>query len=181
LQITNGNGLAKARRTPATASLSAPAPFEPTGWKTMWLDHFSYNAANYKASASFYMNLLGWKPTYDEGSQHELMIGDIGDIIIRGGNPNEPNFGSAPTSRRARIDHISFGIEPWDTDGVKAALEKRGLRAQIDTSTRDEIHVAAYKSYHTTTPNGFNLQISFVGHDTRLTLPNAVKPKPAEH
>ena len=60
---------------------------------------------------------------------------------------------------------------------MKAELEKRGLRAQIDTSTRDEIHVAAYKSYHTNTPNGFNLQISVVNHDTRLTLPNAVKPK----
>jgi len=179
LQISNGNGLAKARKMPAAATLSTPAPFEPTGSKTMWLDHFSYNAANYKASASFYTNLLGWKETYDEGSQHELMIGEIGDIIIRGGNPNNPNFGAAVPSRRARIDHISFGIAPWDTDGVKAALEKRGLRAQIDTSTRDEIHVAAYKSYHTNTPNNFNLQISFVGHDTRLALPNAVRPKPA--
>jgi hypothetical protein len=42
-----------------------------------------------------------------------------------------------------RIDHISFGISPWDTDGVKAELEKRGLTARIDTSTRDDIHVAA--------------------------------------
>ena len=178
LQIANGNGLAKARRIPPTANLEAPAPFATTGWKTVWLDHFSYNAANYKTSASFYTNLLGWQGTYDEGSQHELMIGDIGDIIIRGGNPNDPNFGTAGApARRARIDHISFGIMPWDTDGVKAELEKRGLRAQIDTSTRDEIHVAAYKSYHTNTPNGFNLQISVVNHDTRLTLPNAVKPK----
>jgi catechol 2,3-dioxygenase-like lactoylglutathione lyase family enzyme len=179
LQISNGNGLARARKTPAAANLAAPAPFQPTGWRTMWLDHFSYNAANYKASASFYTNLLGWKETYDEGSQHELMIGDIGDIIIRGGNPNDPNFGTAAPSRRTRIDHISFGISPWDTDSVKAELEKRGLRAQIDTSTRDEIHVAAYKSYHTNTPDNFNLQISFVGHDTRLTLPTAVKPKAA--
>jgi hypothetical protein len=81
-------------------------------------------------------------------------------------------------ARRARIDHISFGIQPWDTDRVKEELEKRGLRAQVDTSTGDEIHVAAYKSYHTTTPNGFNLQLSAVVHDTRLTLPTAVTPKP---
>jgi len=25
------------------------------------------------------------------------------------------------------IDHISWGIEPWDTAKVKAELEKRGL------------------------------------------------------
>ncbi len=180
LQIANSSGLAKARRTPATARLATPPPFEPTGWKTVWLDHLSLGAANYKASASFYSNLLGWKETYDEGSQHELTIGEVGDIIIRGGNPNDPNFekGGAP-ARSARIDHISFGIEPWDTDGVKAELEKRGLKAQIDTSTRDDIHVAAFKSYHTATPNGYNLQISYVTHDNRLALANAVKPKQA--
>jgi len=109
------------------------------------------------------------------------MIGEVGDIIIRGGNPNDPRFPSAGTSpaRSARIDHISFGITPWDTDGVKAELEKRGLKARVDTSTRDDIHVAAFKSYHTTTPNGYHLQISYVTHDNRLTLANAVKPKAA--
>ena len=50
--------------------------------------------------------------------------------------------------------------------------------ASVDTSTGDEIHVAAFKSYHTATPNGYNLQLSAVTHDTRLTLPNAVRPKP---
>jgi catechol 2,3-dioxygenase-like lactoylglutathione lyase family enzyme len=180
LRIANGNGLSRARRTPADAKLAATAaPFETTGWKTVWLDHLSYSVANYKASASFYTNLLGWNPTYDEGSQHELMIGEVGDMIIRGGNPHNPNFGKAGApARGARIDHISFGISPWDTDGVRAELEKRGLRAQIDTSTRDDIHVAAFKSYHTSTPNGYNLQISYLTHDTRLTLANAVKPKP---
>jgi len=179
LQIGNGGGLAKARKTAPVATLSAPAPFESTGWRTVWLDHLSYGVANYKQSASFYSNLLGWKETYDEGSQHELMIGEVGDIILRGGNPNDPNFGKAAApARAARIDHISFGISPWDTDGVKAELEKRGLRAQIDTSTTDDIHVAAFKSYHTSTANGYNLQVSYVTHENRLVLANAVKPKP---
>ena len=179
LQISNRNGLAKARKTGSTSKLSgAPftEPFAPTGWSTVWLDHISYNAANYKQAASFYTNLLGWQETYDEGSQHELMIGEIGNMIIRGGNPNNP--AAPPPSRRQRIDHISFGIAPWDTDVVKAELEKRGLKARIDTSTKDDIHVAAFKSYHTTTPTGFDLQISYVTHDNRLALPNAVKPKP---
>jgi catechol 2,3-dioxygenase-like lactoylglutathione lyase family enzyme len=191
VQICNGNGLVKQRKAaPAGAKLSEPLPFEPTGWKTIWLDHFSFNASNYKKSASFYTNLLGWTPTYDEGSQNELLMADVGDIIVRGGNPLDPGFGQG-SARRAggSIDHISFGIAPWDTDGVKEALEKRGLRAQIDTSSRhlgpdgtyvpDEIHTAAFKSYHTATPNGFNLQISYVTHDNRLALPNAVKPAPS--
>lgn len=195
LQISNGAG-AKRRASAAKMKIAAAAPFDSTGWKTVWLDHISFSVTNYKESASFYMNLLGWAPTYDEGSQHELMIGDVGDIIIRGGNPLDPAFGrggrgggaaapatpatpATPAARRARIDHISFGLSPWDTDGVKEQLEKRGLRARVDTSTDDEIHVAAFKSYHTTTPNGFDLQLSAVNHDTRLTLPNAVRPRKA--
>ena len=189
LQIGNGQGHAKARRNLSTARLSEPTPFAATGWKTVWLDHFSFNAADYKKSASFYGNLLGWGETYDEGSQHELMIGDSGNIIIRGGN-SLVTGGGKNTGRGAggpRIDHISFGIAPWDTDDVKAQLEKRGLKASIDTSSRhkgpdgtwvpDEIHTAAFKSYHTDTPNGFNLQISYVTHDNRLALANAVNPK----
>ena len=146
---------------------------------TVWLDHLSFRVTNYKETAPFYSNLLGWKETYDEGSQQELLIGEVGDIIIRGGNPNDPNFGkgSGATARSARLDHISFGISPWDTDGVRVELEKRGLRARIDTATQDDIHVAAYKSYHTTTPNGYDLQISYITHEKRLLLANAVKPK----
>jgi catechol 2,3-dioxygenase-like lactoylglutathione lyase family enzyme len=191
LQIGNANGHVKARKAASAAAKPAvQAPFEPTGWKTVWLDHFSYNAADYKKSTSFYTNLLGWKETYDEGSQNECLMGEVGDIIIRGGNPLAPGFAAASAARRdrARIDHISFGIQPWDTDGVRAELEKRGLRAQVDTSSRhrgpdgtwvpDDIHTAQFKSYHTATPNGYNLQISYVTHDNRLALPNAVRPKP---
>ncbi|MEA3247720.1 MAG: hypothetical protein U9Q74_16335, partial [Gemmatimonadota bacterium] len=174
VQVSNGN--ARNRRVgPANAKLAEPLPFESTGWSTVWLDHLSFSVSDYKRSASFYANLLGWKPTYDEGSQHELMIGDVGDVIIRGGNPRSGAF--ARGGGGARIDHISFGITPWDTDGVKAELERRGLRARADTSTGDDIHVAAFKSYHTTTPNGYDLQISYVTHDNRLALPNAVRPR----
>lgn len=189
LQIGNGQGHAKARKAALAARLSEPAPFAPTGWKTVWLDHFSFNAADYKKSASFYQNLLGWAPTYDEGSQHELMIGETGDIIIRGGNSLVPDGGknSGRGAGGPRIGHISLGITPWNTDDVKAQLEKRGLKVTIDTSSRhkgpdgtwvpDEIHTAAFKSYHTETPNGYNLQISYVTHDNRLALANAVNPK----
>jgi catechol 2,3-dioxygenase-like lactoylglutathione lyase family enzyme len=176
LQISNGKGLAGTRMIQARQRLSGPAPFAATGWHTVWLDHMSYNVANYKQVASFYENLLGWKPTYDEGSQNEMQIGEIGDIIVRGGNPNNP----APPApvRREKIDHISWGISPWDTDAVKAALDERGLKARIDTGGKDDIHTSVYKSYHTTSPNGMDVQISFITHDNRQPLLDAVKPKP---
>ena len=68
-------------------------------------------------------------------------------------------------------------IGDWGSAVFRQSAGQRGLRARIDTSTRDDIHVAAFKSYHTTTPNGFDLQISYVTHANRLALANAVKPK----
>ena len=114
------------------------------------------------------------------------MIGDVGDIIIRGGNPLDPGVRPGRTPRAGgRIDHISFGISPWDTDGVKAELEKRGLTQSTRRAHRrrrqgaDEIHVAPFKSYHTHTPNGYNLQISYITHDNRLALPTRSSRRPS--
>jgi catechol 2,3-dioxygenase-like lactoylglutathione lyase family enzyme len=174
LRITNGSR--RRRQGAASGALPAPAPFEPTNWKTVWLDHISFNCPNYKESVAFYQALLGWSPKGDEGSQNECQIGDLGGIIIRGGGPGGRGGGpgatgargdsaggrggGAPPRRMAQIDHISFGIQPWDADQVKAELDKRGLTARADTGGSQDIHVAPYKSYHTTTPNGFDLQIS---------------------
>jgi catechol 2,3-dioxygenase-like lactoylglutathione lyase family enzyme len=185
LQICNDKGLFAARKKPATAHLSQAQPFAPTDWQTVWLDHFSFRVSNYKESASFYANLLGWRRTYDEGTQNELEAGDVGEVLCRGGNPFVPSQMTGP--RKAMIDHISFGITPWDVEAVRMGLESRGLKAQIDTSgahigpdnkiTQDDIYQAAFQSYHTETPNGFNLQISWNSIDKRLALANAVKPK----
>jgi catechol 2,3-dioxygenase-like lactoylglutathione lyase family enzyme len=186
LQISNGNRRNR-RRERNTAKLSAPAPFDSTNWKTVWLDHISFGVSNYKESVAFYSALLGWKPTGDEGSQNECQIGDIGNIIIRGGNPaagggrgggaggssldstgGRGGQAAAP-ARRAQMDHIAFGITPFDPDAVKAELDKRGLSSRPDTGGKGDIHDAAarYKSYHTTTPNGFDLQISNTTEATR--------------
>lgn len=181
VQICNTRGLIQARKTPATAKLEAELPFAPTNWQTIWLDHFSFGAGNYKAKVSFYMNLIGWKGTYDEGSQEEVLMGDVGDALLRGGNPFDPNFGKPPANGKGRqrtpgIDHISFGIQPFDPDAVKEALEKRSLRAQIDTGNTGDIHVTAYKSFHTQTPNQYNLQMSCVTKETRLIGSATMKP-----
>jgi catechol 2,3-dioxygenase-like lactoylglutathione lyase family enzyme len=183
VQIGNSNGLVKARKTPATAKLEVELPFEATNWRTVWLDHFSYVATNYKATVSFYMNLIGWKGTYDEGTQQEVLMGDVGDALIRGGNPFNPDFGKPPAEgkkaapRNVRINHISFGIQPFDPDAVKDALDKRKLRARVDTGNTGDIHQSAYKSFHTGTPNGYDLQISCVTKDTRLIGSVSMQPK----
>ncbi|MCC7415659.1 MAG: glyoxalase [Acidobacteria bacterium] len=178
LQISNGKGLTAARRNgPGGARLSVPAPFEPTGWKTVWLDHLSFSATDYKKNVSFYQQLLHWDPTYDEGSQNELMIGDIGNTIIRGGNRFDPKFGGPGGREGGRIDHISFGIAPWDTARVRAETEKRNLPISVDTSDGAPIETAQFKSYHTRTAMNYNLQYSYNTHDTRLNLAISVNPR----
>lgn len=161
LQISNGNRKNR-RQGSANGKTSMAAPFEPTAWKTVWLDHISFQVSNYKETVAFYTALLGWKPGMDEGSQNQCQIGDVGDIIIRrgGGGNRGGGAGTMPPARRAAMGHIAFGIAGFDPDAVKAELEKRGLTAREDTGGRGDIHTASYKSYHTTTPNGFDLQIS---------------------
>lgn len=167
LQISNGSRRNRRQRA-ANARTSTPAPFEATNWKTVWLDHISFEVSNYKETVAFYTALLGWKPGKDEGSQNQCEIGDVGDIIIRRGFGGNRGAGApAPPARRASMGHIAFGITPFDADQVKAELEKRGLTARMDTGGRGDIHTASYKSYHTTTPNGFDLQISATTRATR--------------
>jgi len=162
LQISNGSRRNR-RQGAASGKTSAPAPFAATAWKTVWLDHLSFEVPNYKESVAFYHALLGWTPGMDEGSQNQVQIGDIGDAIIRRGGGGRGSQGPA----RAGIGHIAFGITPFDADAVKAELEKRGLTARVDTGGRGDIHTASYKSYHTTTPNGYDLQISATARGTR--------------
>jgi catechol 2,3-dioxygenase-like lactoylglutathione lyase family enzyme len=136
----------------------------------MYLDHISYQCSSYKETVAFYEALLGWKGLGDEGSQNETMISpEIGGLLIRSGtrgNAFAPGF-EMPNPRRAVMNHISFGITPFDPDKVWDELCKRGLRARVDTGAVESsppaehnIHTATYKSYHTTTPNNYDLQFS---------------------
>jgi catechol 2,3-dioxygenase-like lactoylglutathione lyase family enzyme len=174
-EITDGKVSPRAKA--ASGKLSTPAPFESTDWKTVWLDHISFECPNYKESVAFYVALLGWAPTFDEGSQNMVDAGDVGGLLIRrgatGGGGRRGADGSTVTPavvlppRPAGIGHISFGIQPWDADKVKAELDKRSLTARADTGNHGDIHNPTYQSYHTTTPNGFDLQISFVTKENR--------------
>ena len=47
LQISNGNRKNR-RQGAASGKTTAPAPFESTSWKTVWLDHISFEVSNYK-------------------------------------------------------------------------------------------------------------------------------------
>jgi catechol 2,3-dioxygenase-like lactoylglutathione lyase family enzyme len=59
------------------------------------------------------------------------------------------------------INHISWGVQPWNTDAVKAELEKRGLNPRPDMVGDN------FKSFHVLDPDGWDLQISNQTKETR--------------
>jgi catechol 2,3-dioxygenase-like lactoylglutathione lyase family enzyme len=150
----------------AAAAPQASAPAAKAPWKTVHLDHISYSVSDYKRSAAFYQSLMGWEIANDNGeNQATLKVGNIGEIIIR--NQRRPAAaGAAAAAAPAAagqperppitgvINHVSWGIEPWDTEGVKAELEKRGLKP------RPDMVGANFKSWHVLDPDGWDLQIS---------------------
>lgn len=137
-------------------------PFEPTGWKTVWLDHLNYQCVDYKKAAAFYATLMGWKVRSDDGKQAVLDIGEnSGGITIRGGLAAPPpaaitdaGLGVNRPKVEAVFDGFAWGIEPWETDRVKTELEKRGLKPVADHHGDD------YRAFRVKDPDGFDLAIT---------------------
>jgi catechol 2,3-dioxygenase-like lactoylglutathione lyase family enzyme len=175
-QLIQSLALVAAGAVPASSALAQnaaqrpPAPpipqaFEPTGWKTVWLDHISYAVSDYRKSTAFYRDLMGWKIRNDNGtSQATLDINGMGGIIIR--NRRAPAEGQSAAAAAQPpitgvINHVSWGVQPWDTDKVKAELDKRGL------SPRPDMVGDNFKSWHVKDPDGWDLQISNQTKDSR--------------
>ena len=52
------------------------------------------------------------------------------------------------------VDHISWGVEPWNTEAVRRELENRHLSPEYDDDS------TGFKSFHVKDPDGWDLQIS---------------------
>src|SRR5258706_9088616 len=81
--------------TPECDPTPAKLPFEPTGWKTVLLDHLSCQVADYPKEAAYYAALMNWKIRNDDGKRAVLDIGDWGGLVLRGGYQAPP---PVPTS-----------------------------------------------------------------------------------
>ncbi|MEZ5288715.1 MAG: hypothetical protein R2712_28700, partial [Vicinamibacterales bacterium] len=82
--------------TPQCDATPAKAPFEPTGWRTVLLDHFSCQVADYPKEAAFYSALMNWPVRSDDGKQAVLDIGDWGGLVLRGGYTAPPAPATPP-------------------------------------------------------------------------------------
>jgi catechol 2,3-dioxygenase-like lactoylglutathione lyase family enzyme len=167
-----GAGGSPAASALAQSAAAAPLPASPAPWKTVWLDHISYAVSDYKRSVEFYTGLMGWEVKDDNGTQAQLDINGVGGIIIRNARRPGQGPGSATPQPSAAADsagrgnaaprppitgvinHISWGVQPWNTEAVKSELERRGLNPRVDNQG-DE-----YKSFHVRDPDGWDLQIS---------------------
>src|SRR6516162_1486249 len=67
--------------TPECNTKPMPAPFEPTGWKTVLLDHFSLQVVDLEKEAAFYNALMGWKVRSNDGKTIVMDIGTIGSVM----------------------------------------------------------------------------------------------------
>jgi len=168
-QLIQSLTLAAAAAVPGGAVVAAqtresqiPAPKDPAPWKTVYLDHISYAVSDYRRSTAFYRDLMGWTIANESqnGNQCTMNIGSIGQIIIRNNRQQGREGAAAPQPRGDRppltgvINHVSWGVQPWDTDKVKAELERRGLNPRPDMVGDN------FKSFHVLDPDGWDLQIS---------------------
>jgi catechol 2,3-dioxygenase-like lactoylglutathione lyase family enzyme len=128
------------------ASLAGTAEADDTNIvKATYINHISYQVADYAKTRDFYSGLFGMKVSEDNGKQCHLSIGE--SIIVA-----RSHAGDTP-----RFDHISLTIANWDTDSsvkdrVASELRRRGLDVQTDK------HGFDFKD-----PDGFQVQIG--GHD----------------
>lgn len=161
-----------------------PAGARNSPFKTVDLDHISYQVNDYKVTRDFYADLMGMEVKNDNGTtQCELYFGNsmlLARNHFRPGGRGEaaaattapatppaaaPAAGAQGGGRGNRppvtslVDHISYRIYNWDTDQVREELTRRKLladNARPDTGGG----IAGYSSFHVTDPDGFNLQIS---------------------
>jgi catechol 2,3-dioxygenase-like lactoylglutathione lyase family enzyme len=130
----------------ATAAASA-APTTAAGTKVaqaVYINHISYQVADYTKTRDFYADLFGMKVSKDDGKQCRLSVGD--SLIIARNSSSRP-------SDTTRVDHIAYTIANWDTDkkvrdAVGAELKRRGLEVR-DTPG----------SFHVKDPDGFDVQM----------------------
>ncbi|MGH7620277.1 MAG: hypothetical protein ACREPM_23925, partial [Gemmatimonadaceae bacterium] len=86
-QDTTGRGRGRGRgNRPPADTTHAAAPFEATGWKTVWLDHLTYQCVDYTKAVPFYAAVMGWKVRSDDGKKCVMEIGpDVGDAVFING------------------------------------------------------------------------------------------------
>ena len=133
-------------------------------FRTLSLDHISFNVSDYGRSRDFYSDLMGWDVVSDDGERSaELQMGGVGRIIVR---TSRTPFTGTPT---AVVDHIAWQIADWDADAVEDELaargidnlgRDRGLGPGVPVDPDSEVGRRGYDSFIFRDPDGWRVQVS---------------------
>jgi catechol 2,3-dioxygenase-like lactoylglutathione lyase family enzyme len=88
----------------------------------IYINHVSYQVADYTKTRDFYAGLFGMKVVEDDGkTQCRLLFGD-NILAVR-------NAGTRP-DKKIGVDHIAYTIADWDAekDSYLAEIKRRGLK-----------------------------------------------------
>lgn len=147
--------------TAGPAAVSRAAAQTTSAFRTVRLDHMSYQVPDYRRTRDFYAGLIGMSVEADNGKDYcQLQFGDVHNAGARA-----RSFLSLRTpasqggqSVNPRIDHLAFTIDNWDTNRVRAELERRGLKPR--PAPAGDGDTPNYMSFYVPDPNGLELQIS---------------------
>jgi catechol-2,3-dioxygenase len=126
------------------ATSAAPAAADSKVAQAVYINHVSYQVADYTKTRDFYADLFGMKVSRDDGKQCRLSVGDS-LLIARNASSRPPDT--------TRVDHIAYTIANWDTDkkvreAVGAELKLRGLEVR---ETAGSLYIKD--------PDGFDVQM----------------------
>jgi len=133
---------------------TGPASAQAAGLRTMNLDHISYDVSDYRRTRDFYADLMGMTVANDNGKDAcELHFGDARGVGVR-----DRTMISIRTRAAAHVDHFAFKVDNWNTDRVRAELERRGLKGQL--ARGGALDTPNYVSLTVPDPDGLGVQIS---------------------
>ncbi|MBM3818077.1 MAG: VOC family protein [Acidimicrobiia bacterium] len=144
----------------AVAGGGASASAQTGGFRTLNLDHVAYTTSDYRRIRDFYAGVLGLDVVNDNGKNNcELHVGAQRGVGVRD-RMMMSLTNATPGGARSTpgIDHLAWKIENWDTDRVRAELERRGLKPRL--ARGGAIDTPNYVSFNVQDPDGLGMQIS---------------------
>jgi len=140
--------------TPAAA---APAAADSdSAFKAVSINHVTFaNIKDYTKMRDFYADLFGMKVVVGlKKDQCHLKFNDT-YITFRNADPKDLK---SPGPIRPTVEHIAFGIEPWDRQMVADVLKRRGIPA---TESSDDVNNTSIRD-----PQGFHVEIVAKKYET---------------
>jgi catechol 2,3-dioxygenase-like lactoylglutathione lyase family enzyme len=141
----------------AFAASGSAAAAQSGGFRTVNLDHLSCQVTDYARTRDFYAGVLGMAVVNDNGKDScEVHFGDARGVGVR--DRAMMSIHNAAPAARLGVDHIALRVADWDTDRMKAELERRGLKARL--AQGGALDTPNYVSLTVQDPDGLGVQIS---------------------